>query len=223
MTKHFEREVEKIKVQLLSLCAVVEETVAEALRAALERNSALAEKVIVSDRLIDDREVEIEEECLKVLALHQPVAIDLRFIVAVLKINNDLERIADLASNIASRGKQLADLPPVPLELDLRGMADKTRAMLRSSIDALVKLDLELAKKVIIADEEIDELNREMYREVLRRIPKTPTNTDSYITYISISRNLERIADSATNIAEDVIYMIEGQIVRHKIKAGESI
>ena len=217
MTKHFEREMEKLKKGLLAVCTLSEEAVFNAVKAVTERDAALAEKVIVADRIVDEREVEIEEECLKILALHQPVAIDLRFIIAVLKINNDIERIGDLAGNIASRAKGLAAIGEVKLPIDLKGMSDRAKSMLRKSIDSLVKMDAKLAHEVCAEDDEVDTLQKEMYILMESKIKENPENTEKYILLLSVSRNIERIADLATNIAEDVIYMIEGEIVRHRL------
>jgi phosphate transport system protein len=209
-------EVESLKKRILALSATVEDNVYKAVQSLAERNSALADEVIESDPGIDDTEVTIEEECLKVLALHQPVAGDLRFIVAILKINNDLERMGDLAVNIAERAKFLAtrERPNVPLDLPL--MAEKTKAMMKKSLDALMKQDARLAYEVLETDDEIDLMNRDMYARIEDAIRKKPEHLESLIHLLSCSRHLERIADHATNIAEDVIYMIDGVIVRHR-------
>jgi len=214
--KHLEREIDNLKRQILALSATVEDDVFKAVRALTERNSALAEEVVKDDPNIDQTEVSIEEECLKVLALHQPVAGDLRFIVAILKINNDLERMGDLAVNIAERAEFLAtkERPDVPLDLPL--MAERTQAMLRKSLDALMKRDTKLAYEVLESDDEIDAMNREMYGRIQDGIRAKPQQLESLIHLLSCSRHLERIADHATNIAEDVIYMIDGVIVRHR-------
>ena len=221
MTRHFEKEVEKLKKHLLSLCTVVEESVFNAGQAIMTRDAVLAKKVIDADSKIDEMEVEIEEECLKILALHQPVAIDLRFVVIVLKINNDLERIGDLAANVASRVTKLAALGNIDIPFDFREITEKTRSMLRMSIDSLVKMDVKLAHQVCLDDDQVDKLNSDIYMESQNRLPKEPENAEMYILLLSASRNLERIADLATNIAEDVIYMISGEIVRHQLAEHE--
>lgn len=215
MSKHLEREIENLKKQILALSATVEDNVYKAVQSLTERNSALADEVIKSDPNIDETEVAIEEECLKVLALHQPVAIDLRFIVAILKINSDLERMGDLAVNIAERAQFLAtrERPDFPLDLSL--MAEKTKAMMRKCLDSLMKQDAKLAYEVLSADDEIDAMHREMYAKIQDAIRRKPEQLESLIHLLSCSRHLERIADHATNIAEDVVYMIEGVIVRH--------
>ena len=153
---------------------------------------------------------------MKILALHQPVAIDLRFIVAVLKINNDLERIGDLAVNIAERAVFLAGQSKVNISIDLVDMAHNAQSMLKKSIDALINHDAQLAHKVCVSDDIVDQMNRQMYLKVQEAIVKNPRQISSLIHLLSASRHLERIADHTTNIAEDVIYMVEGQIVRHK-------
>ncbi len=216
MAKHLQREIENLKKKLLALGAIVETSVREATLSIESRDTVLAQKIIDNDIDIDNTEVEIEEDCLKILALHQPVAVDLRFIVAVLKINNDLERIGDLAVNIAERAVFLAGQPKVSISLDLVKMAHHAQTMLKKSLDALVNLDVRLAQKVCLSDDTIDAMNRQMYLEIQDAIVKNPEQMLSLIHLLSASRHLERIADHATNIAEDVIYMVEGQIIRHK-------
>jgi len=216
MSIHLQREIEKLKKHLLSLCAIVEEQVQMAVRALLERDQELAQAVQQRDMEIDQREVEIEEECLKALALHQPVAVDLRFIVAVMKINNDLERIGDLAVNISRKAESVAGQVYTDVVFDLPGMSEKTLAMLRDSLDAMVHLDARLANEVCIRDDEIDRMKREIRRQVEKLIQENPERTRPLLRFLAASRNLERIADLTTNIAEDVIYMVEGKIVRHR-------
>ncbi|NDC36491.1 MAG: phosphate transport system regulatory protein PhoU [Proteobacteria bacterium] len=218
MTRHLLREVENLKKMILGLSAQVEGMLFKAVRAVAERNAALAEEVQSSDEEIDRNEVEVEEECLKILALHQPVAIDLRFIIAVLKINSDLERIADLAVNIAARAGSLSRLPQVQAPVDYHSMADQVKGMLQRALQALVKLDAVVAREVLRADDEIDCMHREMFATLGARIKNDPASADTYIHYLSVSRNLERIADHTTNIAEDVIYMVDGEIVRHRAR-----
>ena len=201
---------------MLALRTLVEERVADATRALELRDSDLAANVIAGDNQIDDVEVEVEEECLKILALHQPVASDLRFIVAALKINNDLERVGDLAVNIAERTQYIASQPPANLALDFSTMAAKARTMLKRALDALVENDVSIAREVRTSDDEVDAMNREMYRAVQAALETQTDNVQLLIHLLNVSRHLERVADLATNIAEDVIYMIEGEIVRHR-------
>jgi len=216
MGKHLSREIENLKKKILTLGAMVEEAVREATLAVEHRDEARARKVIEKDLDIDQMEVEIEEDCLKVLALHQPVAIDLRLIIAALKINNDLERIGDLAVNLAERAVFLANQPEISVTLDFVGMAQKAKAMLKESLDALVEMDASLAHKVCADDDEVDALNRDMFIRIQKGIRQHPDQIESLIHLMSASRHLERIADHATNIAEDVIYMMVGEIIRHK-------
>ncbi|CAI2717135.1 phosphate signaling complex protein PhoU [Nitrospina watsonii] len=216
MTKHFERELDVLKKQLLGLSAQVEEMVLKVMKAVAALDARQAQEIIDQDKTIDNTEVQLEEECLKVLALHQPVAGDLRFVIATLKINNDLERVADLAVNIAERAVVLASKENVVPPFDFTTMAEKSRAMLSQSIDCLINMDSVTAHKVWQADDEIDAMNREVYQRVYEKIRQNPDQVEILINYISISRHLERIADYATNIAEDVIYLVEGRIVRHQ-------
>lgn len=222
MAAHLRREIENLKREILALGARVETTVREATAAIVNRDEALAQRIIENDVLIDEKEVQVEEDCLKILALHQPVAIDLRFIIAVLKINSDLERVGDLAVNVAERAAFLAVVPPVVGANDysplLHATARKAQEMLKKSIDALVNLSPSLAREVIMADDEVDAMNRRMYGVIQQAILARPDQTEALIHMLSASRHLERIADHATNVAEDVIYMVEGTIVRHKTK-----
>jgi phosphate transport system protein len=213
-------EIERLKKNILSLSAVVEDAVRKAILATERRDPILAQAVIAGDKQIDVLEVELEEECLKILALHQPVAMDLRFIIAVLKINNDLERIGDLAANVAERAVYLADHKDVVPPPTLSELAAKAQEMLHTSLDALVNADTELAKKVLRTDDEVDALHRGMYQRVQQRAKDNPDQIGGIFQWLSVSRYLERIADQATNIAEDVIYMMDGEIIRHH-RGGE--
>jgi phosphate transport system protein len=216
MTVHLERELDRLKKKILALGAIVEERVRMAIKAMETRDRELAKKVIEADDEIDQIEVDVEEGCLKILALYQPVAIDLRFIVAVIKINNDLERIGDIAVNIAERAAFLATQVKVDIPFDFDGMAEKTQSMLKKSLDSLVNMDADLAWEVGAADDEVDAINRDMYLQVQDGIRKDIDRMECLIHLLQASRHLERIADHATNIAEDVIYMINGEIVRHR-------
>ncbi|MBN1437649.1 MAG: phosphate signaling complex protein PhoU [Sedimentisphaerales bacterium] len=216
MARHLQREIENLKKHILTLGAIVENSVRQATMAIQDGDANAGADVINKDIEIDHLEVTVEEECLKILALHQPVATDLRFIIAILKINNDLERIGDLAVNIAERAIFLADNPAPDISVDLMEMARKAQRMLKQSLDALVNLSDALANEVLLADDEVDALNRQMYIEVQEAIREHPDKMESLLHLLSASRHLERIADHATNIAEDVIYMIRADIVRHK-------
>ena len=216
MTVHMKREIDRLKQMLMSLCEVAEESLRQAVEAIKTRDEVLAKMVIARDVEIDQMEVDVEEECLKILALYQPVAIDLRFIITALKINNDLERIGDLAVNLAERGTFLAGQQREDVTLDFDAMTEKTKSMVHRSLEALVNMDSKLAYEVCAADDEVDQINHQMFLIVQDEIRAHPEQSESLIHLLSASRHLERVADHATNIAEDVIYMIEGHIVRHK-------
>jgi len=215
MTAHLQHELESLKKSLLSLSAQVEKIVRQATKAFTEGDTQQATEVIESDRTVDAQEVVLEEECLKILALHQPVAIDLRFIIAVLKINNDLERIGDLAVNIAEAAARRTDQSPLPEGFDLVPVADRAQKMLALSMDSLVNMDTKVAREVCAADDEVDAEKRRISRLVVATIKEDPTNLDLLIQILLVARHIERIADLATNIAEDTIYMVDGDIVRH--------
>jgi len=216
-----QREIDALKQRLLLLAGKIEGALRVAVRAVRDRDHQLARRVLDGDGEIDQLEVDLEEECLKVLALHQPVAHDLRFIVAVLKINNDLERVGDLAANIARSALHLADHGRFTIPFDFYGMADKAAAMVKISLDALVQLDRAAAERVIDADDEIDRIHEETYLRVEDEIRGRPEQVALQLNFIGLSRSLERIADMATNIAEDVIYLIDGEIVRHQKKKSD--
>lgn len=215
MSIHLQREIEKLKKQLLSLCAVVEDQVQMAIEAFLQQDKHLASEVERRDTDVDRREVEVEEECLKMLALHQPVATDLRLIVAALKINNDLEQIGDLAVNIARKASAVAGESSLDIPFDIAGMWKKVQAMLNDSLDSLVNMDVRLAEAVCARDDEVDCMKREIRARVESIGSQQPAIMAALLNILAISRNLERIADYSVNIAEDVIYMVNGTIVRH--------
>ena len=215
MTKHFDRELEKVKKKILSLGALVEERVYLAIKAIDKKDSELATEIIQLDYEIDEKEVEVEEDCLKILALYQPVAIDLRFIIAVIKINNDLERIGDEAVNIAERIQSMAKHLISSFNFDYTEMAEITATMLKQSLDALVNLDIDMAFKVITMDDQVDGIQSNAYSQIKKAMREHPAEMTYLINLYLISRHLERVADHATNIAEEVIYLIEGEIIRH--------
>jgi phosphate transport system protein len=216
MSVLMEREIDKLKKKIMAIGTLVEENVRRSIQTIKNMDEKVVNEVIQIDDRIDQCEVEIEEECLKVLALHQPVAIDLRFIIAVLKINNDLERVGDHAVNIVNQTVALHQKHTGRLDFDFKEMVEKVQQMLKNSLDALVNLDSELAKRVVIADDEVDRLHRHMYVKVEESIKSDRESTGYMMNMMQISRNLERIADLSTNIAEDVYYMINGEIIRHK-------
>lgn len=216
MAKHLQRQVEDLKELFLFVGSRVEDAIAGAFAALFNRDADLAERVILDDVEIDRLEVTVEEECLKTLALYQPVAIDLRFVVAILKINNDLERMGDLAKNIAKRALYLAKNPPVEMPHDLQTMASKAQAMVKRSLDALVNHDVELARRVREDDDEVDSYRRTINEWIAQQIQAHPEQSETLMKLHSVTKHLERLGDMATNVAEDVIYMVEGEIVRHQ-------
>ena len=213
--KQFTKELENIKKRILALGAMVEERVQMAIKAIDTNDSDLAQKIIKKDYEIDETEVEIEEECLKVLALHQPMAIDLRFIIAVIKINAELERIGDQAVNIAERVDVTAKREQLEYYFDYTSMGEKAQAMLKMSLDALINLDYDLAFKVVLMDDEVDRIKSEAYDKIKKEMSENPDKIGYLINLLLISRHLERLADHATNIAEQVVYLVEGEIIRH--------
>jgi phosphate transport system protein len=215
MSKHWERDLDNLQRHLMALAASVEEAIFKGTRALRERDVALAREVVASDSAIDQEENYVENECLKMLALHQPVAIDLRRVIAALKINTDLERMADLAVNIAERALSLAELPRIAVPDNLQRMTDLTTSMVRQSLDAFVMLDAEQARRVIRLDDEVDRYNREIIAELIGHMKQAAELVPAFMSFFSGVRQLERIADHATNIAEDVVYLIEGEIIRH--------
>jgi phosphate transport system protein len=221
MSKHLQRDLENLQRDLLALAASVEEAIHKSNRALQRREPGPAEQVIAGDAQIDQEENHIEEECLKILALHQPVAVDLRRIASALKINAELERMADLAEDIADRALQLARLPVVPIPEKLQRMTDLATSMVRQSLDAFVNLDPRQARRVCRLDDEVDRYNNEIIQELIEMMQESPAKVEAGLSLFSATRHLERIADHATNIAEDVVYLVEGTIIRHRPAAVE--
>jgi phosphate transport system protein len=216
MTKHIERQIGQLKERILRVGTLVEEAISKSITALINRDANLAQRVIMNDEEIDRMEVEVEEECLKILALYQPVAADLRFVVAVLKINNDLERMGDLAKNIAKRVAQLTSGKPYELPPEIRTMAMKAQEMVKQSLDAVVNADPALARQIREEDDAVDLGRQKIRRRVLQGIKDDADDVENLLRINSVSKHIERIADMATNIAEDVVYMVEGDIVRHR-------
>ncbi|MCF8092201.1 MAG: phosphate signaling complex protein PhoU [Desulfotignum sp.] len=214
MTTHLHRAMDKIKKQILSLGALVEDRFKKSIEAVRTKNLKLAQFIIDSDFEVDEQEIEVEEECLKMLALYQPVATDLRLIVAVIKINNDLERIADYAVNIARRFKTSSQ-DPNRFGYDYTAMAEQAAAMLKLSLDALVGMDVAMAWSVLEMDDDVNTMRDDAYRTMKADIRAHPDMVAEIINMYLISRHIERIGDHTTNIAEEVIYLIEGDIIRH--------
>ena len=221
MSKHLERDLDELKEDLLVLAASVEEALHKSIRALQERDAELASEVIEGDNQIDEDENRVEENCLKMLALHQPVAIDLRRVAAAMKINGELERMADLAEDIAERAVHLAGLPPIAVPARLQRMTDLTTSMVRQSLDAFVNLDARQARTVCRLDDEVDRFNNEIIAELIADMRSSPAMVEPGLSFFSATRHLERIADHATNIAEDVVYLVEGEIIRHRPAAVE--
>jgi phosphate transport system protein len=213
--KSFDKELKELKEKLLYEGAMVERAIKEAITALLERDSSLAEKVISDDELVNAKEVEIDEFCLKLLALRQPAARDLRFITTAIKINYDLERIGDMAVNICERVLELNQEPQLKPYIDLPKMAETVQLMVKESLDAFVKEDVELAWKVTRDDEIVDHLHDQIFRELLTYMMQDFKAVSRATRLLFISKYLERIADHAVNIAELVIFMVEGKIIRH--------
>jgi phosphate transport system protein len=216
MTRHFLRALEDLSKDVLLMGGTVESAVGRAVRALLERDVREAQAVVDGDREVNLLELRIDEECLKILALHQPAARDLRFVTGVMKIINDLERCGDLAVNIAERALVIANLPPSPTPQALVEMADRARKMLTSSLDALVAQDPKRAVETLKMDSPIDDLLRGLYAEMEASMCKDPSAIARGLHVLSAAKNLERIADHACNVAEDVVYMVEGTVLRHK-------
>lgn len=216
MKRHLERELDKLRKKILTLGAMVEGSIEKAILSLMRQDLKLANKVIETDQEIDQLEVEIEEECLKILALYQPAAIDLRYVVGILKMNNDLERMGDYSVNIAERAAYLSKKKSAKLEIDFTKMWEKTILMVKGALDSLIKMDSQKARGVCASDDEVDEINREMLNLIQDHMEKNPKELRLLMHLFLASRHLERIADLATNIAEDVVYMTEGVIIRHR-------
>lgn len=209
-------EISKLKKSILILCGMVEEAVVDAVDAVMSNDRKKAERVVDNDVEIDHFELDVEEECLKILALHQPVAGDLRYVIACLKMNNDLERIGDLAVNIAKRALSYYSMSTTEIPIDLRPLTECTKTALSKSLDSLIKLDADLAAEGLAYDDIIDEMNRENHAKLIDLMHQHPENVERYLNILNVSKHLERIGDCATNIDEDIIYMVKGAIVRHR-------
>ena len=221
MNIKLQKEIDMLKRHILALGAKVENDLRMAVRAADNQDEALAREVVGREQETNAMEVNVEEECLKILALYQPVAGDLRYIVAVLKINQDLERIGDLAVHIAERALFLCSRPRIVIPVRLEQMAEKTEGLLKKVLDAFVNLDEAAAREVCASDQDIDAMNQEIFQQVKEDIMQNPHHFESLLQLMHISRHLERIGDHATNIAEDLIYLVDGRIVRHQAGAPE--
>ena len=215
MTLHFANEMDRLHRDIVSMCSAVEELINEAVRGLQNRSSTLAEELAVRDHEINELDVSIEEECLKILALYHPVANDLRRVAVVLKIIGELERVGDLAVNIAERSRDIAQYPQFPLPNRLEEMATESLSMLHGSIDAYVEMDPAKARDVCLRDDGVDQLNVELIEQLRKDMTADTTLVEPGMHLFSCIRHIERVADHATNIAEDVVYLIEGEIIRH--------
>ena len=217
MQRHFHEELEALKQTLLAMGGLVEDQIRRAMRALLERDDVIAQEVIERDRQVNTYDIEVDEQCVNLLALHQPAAGDLRFITTAMKIVTDLERIGDQAVNIAQRALELNREPQLKPYIDLPRMADKAQRMVKESLDAFVARDTALARQVCGEDAEVDALKEQIFRELLTFMMEDPRTVSRAIRVILISRFMERVADHATNIAEMVIYLVVGKMVRHTL------
>jgi phosphate transport system protein len=217
VTRHFQEELESLQERLLAMGGLAEERVREAVQILSARDSNMVDRVIVGDEPINDLHIEIDARCFKLLALHQPMAADLRAIVAAVKINTDLERVGDLAVNIAEAAKRYLQHPPVKPLIDIPRMGDIAQGMLRDALDAFVRRDVPLAEAVLADDDQLDGLKTQIFRELLTFMLSDPTTIEPALDLILISRHLERIGDHATNVAEDVIFMVSARDVRHHV------
>ncbi|MFZ1059167.1 MAG: phosphate signaling complex protein PhoU [Candidatus Rokuibacteriota bacterium] len=217
MQRHFHEELEGLKQTLLAMGALVEDQIRRVMRALVERDDGLAQEVIDRDRQVNAYDVEVDEKCVELLALHQPAAGDLRFITTAMKIVTDLERIGDQAVNIAQRAIELNREPQLKPYIDLPRMAESAARMVKESLDAFVNRDTALARQVCAEDEAVDALKEQVFRELLTFMMEDARTIPRAIRLILISRFLERVADHATNIAEMVVYLVEGKMVRHTL------
>ncbi len=217
VTRHFEEELEMLQQRLLSMGGLAEDRMGDSVRAIAERDPVLVERILVGDEPINALHIEIDDRCFKLLALRQPMAADLRAIVAAVKINTDLERVGDLAVNIAEAAKRYLQHAAVKPLIDIPRMGDLAQRMLRDALDAFVRRDMQLAEAVLAADDTLDTLKTQIFRDLLTFMLSEPSTIEPSLDLILISRHLERIGDHATNIAEDVIFMVSARDVRHHI------
>ena len=215
MQRHFEEQIDSLKDQLLLMSGRAESITRKALEALMRRDTVLAEEVLADDKAIDRMEIDIEEQCIHLLALQQPLARDLRLIAAGLKISNDLERVGDHAVNIAGCALELAKKAPVKPLTDLPELAEKAIGMLRDALDAFVRGDAEAARRLVRRDDEVDTLNRQLFADLMSRMIADPHQVERSMTLVLVGRNLERIGDLATNIAEEVVFITEARIIKH--------
>ena len=221
--RHFQDELDSLKERLLAMGGLAEERVRESVRGLMDRDGSALDAVLAGDQPINDLHIELDDRCFKLLALHQPMAADLRVIVAAVKINTDLERVGDLAINIAEAGKRYLRHAPVKPLIDIPRMGELAQSMLRDALDAFVRRDIALAEAVLAADDTLDALKTQIFRELLTYMLQNPSTIEPALDLILISRHLERIGDHATNVAEDVIFILSAKDVRHTGSAGTRI
>ena len=222
MQRHFVQELDQLKTNLIKMGSSAEQAIADAIRALIERRKDIAQQVIAQDQQINSYEILIDDAVVDLLALQQPVATDLRFILAASKMNSDLERIGDHAVNIAESALQYIALEPKKPLIDITEMAQITKKMLRDAIDGFIHSDAALCHAVLKNDDVIDDLNKKVVRELIEVMRQSPAEIEHALEFIRVSRNLERVADLATNIAEDVIFMAEARVVKHHLADAAS-
>lgn len=210
----FQREIDKLKMKFMTLGSMVEDRLQKASLAMQTRDPELLQEIINTDWEIDEMEIEVEEECLKILALHQPVASDLRLLIAIIKINNELERIADNAVNIAKRVQTISKDSTLDFTIEYEPMFGKVLGMFKLGLDSLVTENSDLARRIFLEDEEVNQLRNQAYRHVVRELNEDPGHAKCLVNLYLLARHLERIGDRIKNIAEEVIYLVEGKIVR---------
>jgi phosphate transport system protein len=215
LERHFEQEIAALKDKLLEMGGRAENIVRKSIEALKDRNVRLANEVFVDDRQIDALEIELDEQCVNLLALRQPLASDLRFITSALKITNDLERVGDHAVNIAGSAIRLAEQPQLKPLVDIPRMADMASDMLRDALDAFVRRDAETARQLVRRDDDVDDLNTQVFRELLTYMVEDPKTISRAMELILVARNLERVADLATNVAEEVVFIAEARVIKH--------
>jgi len=216
--RHFDQDLQALKEEILEMGGRAEAIIQKSVEALKRRDRRLAEEVFTDDRAIDRLEIDVDERCVSLLALRQPMAVDLRFITAALKIGNDLERVGDHAVNIAQSAQRLADEPPLKPLVDIPRMAELAASMLREALDAFVRRDGATARTLVRRDDEVDNLNRQVFRELLTYMIEDPHTITRAMELILVARNLERVADLATNVAEEVVFITEARIIKHHVE-----
>jgi len=216
--RHFDEELQSLKEKLLSMASLAESMIYKAIKSLIERDSSFIEQVNSDEKKVNLLEIEIDDLCLKLLALKQPMAADLRFITSAMKIDNELERIGDMAVNITQSAAVLIRQPQLKPYIDIPRMADLAQKMVKDSLDSFIRQDVKLARSVLTRDDQIDDLGEQIFRELLTFMISDPSNIPRALQLVLVSRHLERVADHATNIAENVIYLVQGKDIRHHIE-----